>query len=91
MSKLTHKNTRETLKNVATFLLQLTLNIFKTIHFSTERCAITSQINSTIYHSYLSCQPLAAPQNISPTRSDNPIHDPHRKQGHYRGITGFGI
>ena len=37
----------------------------------------TAQINSTIYQNFLSCQPLASPQNMSPTRIGNPIHDPH--------------
>ena len=44
--------------------------------FSREMFA-TAQINSTIYHNFLSCQPLASSQNMSPTRTGNPIHDPH--------------
>ena len=34
-------------------------------------------LNSIIYHSFLSHQPLAPPHNISPTRIGNPIDDPH--------------
>ena len=70
-----------------------TLNIFNTsIHYSIERFAATTHINSTIYHSFLSYQPLAAPQNISTTRTGNLIHDPHGIFNFSnRGITGFGI
>ena len=93
MSKLTNNNTSETSKNVTPLLLQLTLNTFNTsMHSSIERYAATTQINSTIYHSFLSWQPLAAPQNMSPTRTGSPIYDP---QGIFnfsnRGITDFGI
>ena len=35
--------------------------------------------------SFLSYQPLTAPQNMSPTRTDNPIHDPH---GTFNSQTG---
>ena len=39
---------------------------------------------------FLSCQLLAAPQNISPTRTGNPIHDPHGMINFSnRGVTGF--
>ena len=47
----------------------LTQNPFNTIHFSIERCSATKQINSTIYYWFLSCQPLAAPHSMSPTRT----------------------
>ena len=78
MSNLTNKNTSEIFKNVAPLPLQLTLNVFNTlIHCSIERCAATTQINSTIYHFFLSCQPLATSQDMSPTRAGNPIHAPH--------------
>ena len=94
MSKLTNKNTSETSKNVTSLPLQLTLNTFNTsVHCSIERCAATTQINSTIYHGFfLSCQPLATPQNMSPTRTGNPIHDLHGMFNFSnRGITGFCI
>ena len=93
ISKLTNKNTRGTSKNVTPLPLQLTLNTFNTSrHCSIERCAATTQINSTIYHSFLSCQPLAAPQNMSPARTGNSIHDSHGIFNFSnRGITGFGI
>ena len=39
---------------------------------------------------FLSCQSLAAPQNISPSRTGNPIHDPHGMINFLnRGVTGF--
>ena len=31
-------------------------------------CVTTTQINSTMQHIFLSCQPLAAPQILSPTQ-----------------------
>ena len=38
----------------------------------------------------LLCQPLAARQNISPTRIGNPIYDPHGMINFSnRGVTGF--
>ena len=78
MSKLTNENTSETSKNVTPLPLRVILNTFNTsIHCSIERRAATAQINPTFYHSFLSCQPLAAPQNMSPTRTGNPTHDPH--------------
>ena len=41
---------------------------------------------------FLSCQPLAAPQNISSIRTGNPIHDPHGMINFSsRGVTDFGI
>ena len=77
MSKLTNKNSSKTWKNVAPLPLQLTLNTLNTlIHCSIEWCAKTTQNNSTIYHSSLSCKTLAAPDDMSPTRTGNPIHDP---------------
>ena len=93
MSKLSIKNTSETSKNLTSLPLQLTLNTFNTLmHCSIERCATTTQINLTIYHSFLSCQPLAAHQNMSPTRTGNPIHDPHGIFNFsIRGITSSGI
>ena len=93
MSKLTNENTSKTSKNLTPLPLQLILNIFNTsIHCSRERCAATTQINSTIYHSFLSCQPLAAPQTISPTRTGNPIHDFHGLVNFLnKGIKGYGI
>ena len=72
--ELTIKSTSETLKNVTPLPLKLTLNTFnKSIHCSIESRAGTTQINSTIYHSFLSCQPLTTPQNMSPTRTGNPF------------------
>ena len=65
MTKLTNKNTSEISQIVTPLPLQLTC--------STDRCATTTQINLTIYHSFFSCHPLAAPQNMSPTRTGNPI------------------
>ena len=66
----------DTSENVTLLPLQLTLNIFNTlIHFSNKTCATNAQIGSTIYHSFSSCQPLAATQNLSPTTTGNPIHD----------------
>ena len=93
MFKLTNKNTSETSKNVAPLPLQLTLNTFKTsMHWSIERSAATTQINSTIYHGFLSCQPLVALQNMSPNRTDNIIHDRHGIFNFSnRDITGFCI
>ena len=39
---------------------------------------------------FLSCQPLAAPQNISPTRISNPIYDPQGMINFSnRGVTSF--
>ena len=93
MSKSTNENTSKTSKNLTPLPLQLILNIFNTsIHCSRERCAATTQINSTIYHSFLSCQPLGAPNNLAPTRTGNRIHDPHGIFNFSnRGITGFSI
>ena len=72
MPKLADNNTSATSKNVTPLPLQLPLNTFNTpIHCSIERFAATTQINSTIYHSFWSCQPLVAPQNMSPTRLGN--------------------
>ena len=74
-----NKNASETSKNAAMRSLQLTLNKFSiSIHYSIiKTCAATTQINSTIHHSFLSCQPLVAPQNISTTRTRNLFYDPH--------------
>ena len=85
--------TSETSKNVTPLPLQLTLNTFNTpIHCSIERCAATTQTSSIIYDSFLSCQPLAAPQNMSPTRTGNPIYDPHGIFNFSnKSIAGFGI
>ena len=53
-------------------------------------CAL--RVNSTIYHSFLSCQLLAASQNMSPTRTGNPIHDPHEMTDFSKGeLQVFGI
>ena len=72
MPKLADNNTSATSKNVTPLPLQLPLNTFNTpIHCSIERFAATTQINSTIYHSFWSYQPLVAPQNMSPTRLGN--------------------
>ena len=56
--------------------------------FQKTVCAL--RVNLTIYHSFSSCQPLAASQNISPTRTGNPIHDPHGMINFSkREVTGF--
>ena len=55
-----------------------------------QKAVCTQRVNSTIYHSFSSCQPLAASQNTSPTRTGNPIHDPHGMINFSkRGVTGF--
>ena len=41
-------------------------------------CVATTQINSTIKHIFLSCQPLVACQNLSPTQTRDPIYHPHK-------------
>ena len=88
MSKLTNKDTSETSKNETPSQIQL----IRSIHCSIEKCAATTQINSTIFRSFISCQLLAAPQNMSPTRTGNPIHGPHGIFNFSnRGITGFVI
>ena len=62
-----NKTTSETSENVALWPLYLTLNTFNiSIHCSIQTCAATTQINWTIYHSFLSCQPLNSTQKISP-------------------------
>ena len=72
MSKFNKKNTSETSNNITKLPLQLTLNALNiSIYRSIERCAATTQINSTIYTVFLSYQPLAAPQNMSPIRTGN--------------------
>ena len=93
MSKLTNKNTNDTSKTKTSLPLQLTLNTFNTsIHCSIERCAATTHINSTICHRFLWCQLLAGPQNMSPTRTGNPFHDPHGIFNFSNRVTtGFGI
>ena len=93
MSKLTNENTSKTSKNLTPLPLQLILNIFNTsIYCSRERCAATTQINSTIYRSFLWCQPLGAPDHLAPTRTGNRIHDLHGIFNFSnRGITGFSI
>ena len=59
------------------------------LHFLKKTvCAL--RVNLTIYHSFSSCQPLAASQNISPTRTGNPIHEPHGMINFSnRAVTGF--
>ena len=48
-----------------------------------------TQISSTIYHSFLSRQPLATSQGMSPTATGSPIHDPYRIFSFSnRGMTG---
>ena len=52
----------------------------------------TTQINSTIYQSFLWCQQVATPQNISPSRTGYSIYDPQRVLNFSNmGIRGFGI
>ena len=56
--------------------------------FQKTVCAL--RVNLTIYHSFSSCQPLAASQNIAPTRTGNPIHEPHGMINFSnRAVTGF--
>ena len=52
----------------------------------------TTQINSTIYHIFLSCQPLVAPQNFSPTQTCNPICHRHKTFNFSeKGIVSFNV
>ena len=55
-----------------------------------QKAKSTQGVNSTIYHSFSSCKPLAASQNTSPTRTSNPIYDPHGMINFSKwGVTGF--
>ena len=55
-------------------------------------CVATRQINLTIKHVFLSCQPLSTPQHLSPARTHNPIYQPYKTINFLnKGITSFGI
>ena len=41
-------------------------------------CVATKQRDPSTEHMFLSCQQLAASQNLSPTRTLNPIYNPHK-------------
>ena len=52
----------------------------------------TTQVNLTIKHIFLSCQPLSTPRNLSPARTRNPIYHPHKTINFLnKGIPSFGI
>ena len=91
--KLTIKNTRETLKNVIPLPLKLTLNTFNTsIHCSIERRAGTTQINSTIYHSFFIMSAANHTSEYATKQNWQSIHDTHGIFSFSNsGITGFGI
>ena len=56
--------------------------------FCFKKCSET--LIQSFYHSFLSCQPLAASQYNSATRIGNPIYDPHGMINFSnRGVTGF--
>ena len=59
------------------------------LHFFKKTvCAL--RVNLNIYHSFSSCQLLAASQNNSPTRTGNPVHDTHGTINFSnRGVAGF--
>ena len=61
------------------------------MHCSIERCLQMRRLIE-LFISFLSRQPLAAPKNMSPTRTGNPIYDFHEIFNFSnRSTTGFGI
>ena len=47
---------------------------------------------TTIKETLNTCQPLVAPQNWSPTRTRNPIYQPHKTFDlRYQGVQSFAI
>ena len=55
-------------------------------------CVATTQINLTIKHIFLSCQPLSTPRNLPPERTHNLIYHPHKTINFLnKGIPNFGI
>ena len=74
------------LVNVDKFVLQLTFTTIKEIN------SMNHNLTGTIKETLNTCQPLVAPQNWSPTRTRNPIYQPHKTFDlRYQGVQSFGI
>ena len=55
-------------------------------------CVATAQINLPIKQMFLSYQPTGSPQNLSPTKTQNPIDHSHKIVNFSsKFIPGFGV